>query len=39
MLDPACGSVYFLVEVVEELENQVATLIGEIVLPAVRAGA
>lgn len=37
VLDPACGSGHFLVEVVEELADQIATLLGETPLPAVRA--
>ena len=36
VLDPACGSAHFLVEVVDELGDQIATLLGEIALPAVR---
>jgi hypothetical protein len=36
VLDPACGSAHFLVEVVEELADQTATLLGEMSLPAVR---
>lgn len=36
VLDPACGSAHFLVEVVEELADQVAALLGEVTLPAVR---
>lgn len=36
VLDPACGSAHFLVEVVEELADQIATLIGELALPAIR---
>jgi hypothetical protein len=36
VLDPACGSAHFLVEVVEELADQIATLLGELALPAVR---
>ncbi|HEY1687496.1 MAG TPA: hypothetical protein VGF95_01390 [Solirubrobacteraceae bacterium] len=36
VLDPACGSAHFLVEVVEELANQIATLLGDLALPAVR---
>ncbi len=36
VLDPACGSGHFLVEVVEELADQIATLLGELALPAVR---
>ncbi len=37
VLDPACGSAHFLVEVVDELADQLATLLGEVALPAVRA--
>jgi hypothetical protein len=36
VLDPACGSAHFLVEVVEELADQIATLLGDLALPAVR---
>ena len=36
VLDPACGSAHFLVEVVEELADQIGTLLGELALPAVR---
>ncbi|MEX2193910.1 MAG: hypothetical protein WD844_01370 [Thermoleophilaceae bacterium] len=36
VLDPACGSAHFLVEVVEELADQIAALLGEVALPAVR---
>jgi Eco57I restriction-modification methylase len=36
VLDPACGSAHFLVEVVEELADQIATLLGDLGLPAVR---
>jgi hypothetical protein len=36
VLDPACGSAHFLVEVVDELADKIATLLGEIALPAVR---
>lgn len=36
VLDPACGSAHFLVEVVEELADRIATLLGELALPAVR---
>lgn len=36
VLDPACGSAHFLVEVVEELADQIAELLGEVALPAVR---
>ena len=37
VLDPACGSGHFLVEVVEELADQIATLLGELALPVMRA--
>ncbi len=37
VLDPACGSAHFLVEVVDEITGQLATLLGEIALPAIRA--
>ena len=33
VLDPACGSAHFLVEVVEELADQIAELLGELALP------
>jgi hypothetical protein len=36
VLDPACGSAHFLVEVVNELADQVARFIGEVPLPGVR---
>jgi len=36
VLDPACGSGHFLVEVVEDLADQIATLLGELALPAIR---
>lgn len=36
VLDPACGSAHFLVEVTEEIADQIAQLIGEVALPAVR---
>ena len=36
VLDPACGSAHFLVEVVDELADKIATLLGELALPAVR---
>ncbi len=36
VLDPACGSAHFLVEVVDELADKIATLLGEVALPAVR---
>jgi hypothetical protein len=35
VLDPACGSAHFLVEVVDELADKIAKLLGEISLPAV----
>lgn len=35
VLDPACGSGHFLVQVVDELADQVAELLGEIPLPKV----
>jgi len=37
VLDPACGSAHFLVEVVDELADQLGALLGELALPAVRA--
>ena len=37
VLDPACGSAHFLVEVVDELADQLAALLGEVALPTVRA--
>lgn len=37
VLDPACGSAHFLVEVVDELADKIAELLGEVALPAVRA--
>ena len=37
VLDPACGSGHFLVEVVDELADKIATLLGEVALPDVRA--
>ena len=37
VLDPACGSGHFLVEVVDELTDKIATLLGEVALPAIRA--
>jgi hypothetical protein len=37
VLDPACGSAHFLVEVVDELADRIATLLGELALPVVRA--
>lgn len=36
VIDPACGSAHFLVEVVEELGDQLATLLGDLALPALR---
>jgi len=36
VLDPACGSAHFLVEVVNELADQIAALLGEVSLPATR---
>ncbi|MGH2951385.1 MAG: Eco57I restriction-modification methylase domain-containing protein, partial [Solirubrobacterales bacterium] len=36
VLDPACGSAHFLVEVVDELADRIAELLGEVSLPAVR---
>ncbi len=36
VLDPACGSAHFLVEVVDELADKIATLLGQVALPAVR---
>jgi Eco57I restriction-modification methylase len=36
VIDPACGSAHFLVEVVDELANQIATLLGELALPALK---
>jgi len=36
VLDPACGSAHFLVEVTDELADKIATLLGELALPAVR---
>jgi len=35
VLDPACGSAHFLVEVVDELADKIATLLGERALPDV----
>lgn len=37
VLDPACGSGHFLVEVVDELADKIAALLGDIALPAVAA--
>lgn len=36
VIDPACGSAHFLVEVVDELADQLAALLGEVPLPALR---
>lgn len=36
VLDPACGSAHFLVEVIDELADKVAQLLGELALPGVR---
>ncbi|HWI96681.1 MAG TPA: hypothetical protein VNS60_11500 [Solirubrobacterales bacterium] len=36
VIDPACGSAHFLVEVVDELADQLATLLGELALPTLR---
>lgn len=36
VLDPACGSAHFLVEVVDELADKIGSLLGELALPAVR---
>lgn len=36
VLDPACGSAHFLVEVTEEIADQIAELIGDLALPAIR---
>ncbi len=36
VLDPACGSAHFLVEVVDELADGIAELLGEVALPGVR---
>ena len=36
VLDPACGSAHFLVEVAEEIADQIAGLLGEVALPAIR---
>lgn len=35
VLDPACGSAHFLVEVVDELADRIAELLGEVALPAL----
>jgi hypothetical protein len=37
VIDPACGSAHFLVEVLDELADQLATLLGDLALPALRA--
>jgi len=37
VLDPACGSAHFLVEVVDELADKLAALLGKVALPAVQA--
>ncbi|MFN8111879.1 MAG: hypothetical protein U0R51_01635 [Solirubrobacterales bacterium] len=36
VLDPACGSAHFLVEVADEIADQIAELLGDIALPAIR---
>lgn len=36
VLDPACGSAHFLVEVTEEIADQIAELVGDVALPAIR---
>lgn len=36
VLDPACGSAHFLVEVLDELADKIAAFLGEIALPGVR---
>ncbi|MEJ7785765.1 MAG: hypothetical protein WKF96_13245, partial [Solirubrobacteraceae bacterium] len=36
VLDPACGSAHFLVEVVDELADRIAQLLGELALPGIR---
>jgi Eco57I restriction-modification methylase len=36
VIDPACGSAHFLVEVVDELADQLAALLGEVALPALK---
>jgi hypothetical protein len=36
VIDPACGSAHFLVEVVDELADQLATLLGDLALPGLR---
>ncbi len=37
VLDPACGSAHFLVEVVDELADKLGALLGELALPSVGA--
>ncbi|MGI8622292.1 MAG: Eco57I restriction-modification methylase domain-containing protein [Solirubrobacteraceae bacterium] len=36
VLDPACGSAHFLVEVVDELADRIAQLLGDLALPGFR---
>jgi hypothetical protein len=36
VIDPACGSAHFLVEVVDELADQLAALLGDVPLPALK---
>jgi hypothetical protein len=36
VIDPSCGSAHFLVEVVDELADQLASLLGGVALPALR---
>jgi hypothetical protein len=36
VIDPACGSAHFLVEVVDELGDQLSSLLGRVPLPALR---
>ena len=36
VIDPACGSAHFLVEVVDELADQLATLLGDLALPGLK---
>ena len=36
VLDPSCGSAHFLVEVVDELADQLASLLGGVALPALK---
>lgn len=36
VIDPSCGSAHFLVEVLDELADQLATLLGDVALPALR---